>query len=264
VGTGRDVTLTRQLEKEKTNALELLQKSEDNLRRINAEKDKFFSIIAHDLRGPFSGFMGLTNIMSEELPNLTMDEIQDLALTLKDSATTLHRLLENLLQWSHIQRGLMPFNPKAVQLRAIADESIALIVDSVREKEIEIINAISEGFIVFADIDMLQSIMRNVVSNAVKFTPKGGNVSLSAKATEDNSVEISIKDTGIGMSKVMVDNLFKLDAQTNRTGTEGEPSSGLGLLLCKEFIEKHSGKIWVESEEGKGSVFHLTFPDHSK
>jgi signal transduction histidine kinase len=185
-----------------------------------------------------------------------------LALTLKDSATTLHRLLENLLQWSHIQRGLMPFNPKSVQLRIVAEESIALIIDSVREKEIEITNTIPEGFVVFADIDMLQSIMRNVVSNAVKFTPKGGKMSLSAKSTEYKSVEILIKDTGIGMNQVIVNNLFKLDAQTNRIGTEGEPSSGLGLLLCKEFIEKHSGKIWVESEEGKGSVFHLTFPSH--
>ena len=114
---------------------------------------------------------------------------------------------------------------------------------------------------VFADNNMLQTVIRNLVSNAVKFTPKGGKVSLSAKANSDKSVEISIQDTGIGMSQAIVDNIFRPDVATSRKGTDGEPSTGLGLLLCKEFIEKHSGRIWAESEVGKGSTFSFTIPD---
>jgi signal transduction histidine kinase len=113
---------------------------------------------------------------------------------------------------------------------------------------------------VFADENMLGSIVRNLTTNAVKYTEKGGNVSIAAKTVSGNSVEISVRDTGIGMSSTMVEDLFRLDVQTNRKGTDGEPSTGLGLLLCKDFIEKHGGKIWVESEEGKGSTFRFTLP----
>jgi len=117
---------------------------------------------------------------------------------------------------------------------------------------------IPENLKVFADNNMLQTVVRNLVSNAVKYTLRGGRISVTAKTTDDKSVEISVKDTGIGMTNEMVNNLFRIDVKTNRKGTEGEPSSGLGLLLCKEFIEKHGGKIWVESQEGKGTTFHFS------
>ena len=243
----------------KTDSL-LLNQSNEELQKLNAEKDKFFSIIAHDLRSPFNGFLGLSQIMAEELPSLTRDEIRDLAVSMQNSATNLFRLLENLLEWARIQQGLIPFNPKVVELLPIINESIALVLESAKSKGIEIAYDIPDDLAVFADSNILQTVIRNLVSNAVKFTPKGGKISVSAKATSDKGVQISIKDTGIGMSPKMVDNLFRLDVQTNRKGTEGEHSTGLGLLLCKEFVEKHGGKLWVESEEGKGSTFAFSLP----
>ncbi len=264
VVTARDVTHTRKLEEEKSIALELLKKSEENLRNINAEKDKFFSIIAHDLRGPFSGFLGLTQLMAENFPNLKTSDIQEMVLSMRNSSITLFRLLENLLHWARLQQGTFPFNPETHQLQPVIDESISLVLEASKTKGIEIINTIPDDMAVFADINILQATLRNLISNAVKFSLKGGKVTLSAKTSSNNIVEISINDTGIGMSKSMIDNLFRLDVQTNREGTDGELSSGLGLILCKEFIEKHNGRIWVKSEVGKGSEFTFTIPVSSE
>jgi len=245
---------------ERKRAVEELKIKNEEYSRLLAEKDKFFSIIAHDLRSPFSSFLGLTQIMAEKLPNLTMDEIQKFAVTMRNSATNLFRLLENLLQWSKMQQGLIPFKPEVVPLRSNLEESIAMVRESAKIKEIEIAYNIPVNIAIFADRNIFQTVVRNLVSNAVKFTPRGGKISLSAKATGDKTVEITVKDTGIGMSPEMIDGLFQLETQTNRNGTEGELSTGLGLVLCKEFMERHGGKIWVESEEGKGSVFYFTLP----
>lgn len=226
----------------------------------HAEKDKFFSIIAHDLRNPLSSFLGLTQIMDEQLSNLSKDQIQEFIHSMRNSASSLYRLLQNLLQWARMKQGLIPFNPKVIHLRSMIDDSIAIVMEPAKNKGIELTCTIPGGINVFADINMLQTVIRNLVSNAMKFTPKNGKISLSARADGDYSIEISIADTGIGMNQSLVENLFRPDVQTGRPGTEGEPSSGLGLLLCKEFIEKHGGKISVESEVGKGSQFHFTIP----
>ena len=263
VGTGRDVTLTKQLEQEKSNALELLQKSEVNLHKINAEKDKFFSIIAHDLKSPFSAFLGFTEMMVEELPTLTLGQIQELAFSLRQSATNLYQLLENLLEWSMMQRGLTRFDPKPFLLVPKINESLHLVLEAADKKGIEFICAIPDDMKVYADENMLKSTIRNLATNAMKFTAKGGKISLIAQSVNGNGIEISIRDSGIGMEAELLDKLFHLDKHTSRVGTEGESSTGLGLLLCKDFIEKHGGKIWAESEAGKGSVFHFNFPDQS-
>jgi len=253
MSTVRDITDRKRTEDE-------TKLKNEELQKLNSEKDKFFSIIAHDLRGPFNGFLGLTQIMAEELSSLTMTQIQELAIHMKDSAANLYRLLENLLQWAKIQQGLIPFNPEVIQLYSVMDDSLSVMVDFAKSKGIELTADIPDDISVFADTDLLQTIIRNLGSNAVKFTPKGGKISITAKAFDDKSVEIAIKDTGIGMTQERIDNLFRSDVQTGRAGTEGELSTGLGLLLCKEFIEKHGGKIWVESEEGKGSVFSFSMP----
>lgn len=245
---------------ELTVVAENLEKTNMKLTSINATKDKFFSIIAHDLRSPFNNFLGFTQIMAEELPGLTMDKIQMIAVSMRNSAANLFSLLENLLQWARIQQGLFSYKLKRIELLPIVDESIKIMMESAKNKEIEITYDIPNDLVVYADSDVLQMVIRNLLSNAVKFTKKGGKISLSAKTKYNNYVEISIKDTGIGMSNELVDNLFRIDVPTNRAGTEGEPSTGLGLILCKDFIENQGGKFWVESKEGLGSVFYFSLP----
>ncbi|MFZ4592045.1 MAG: PAS domain S-box protein [Ignavibacteria bacterium] len=253
IGISRDIT-----EKKKSEA-EIKLKNEE-LVMLNSEKDKFFSIIAHDLRGPFSGFLGLTNIFASEFSEMKLDEMQKLALLMKDSAVNLFRLLENLLEWSQMKRGLTVVNPEQFSIDKIISGSIILIKEIAAKKEITISSDVQEELQVYADINMFEAAVRNLLSNALKFTSKGGSVTLSANSTTDNKVEVSVKDTGIGMNKERMDGLFRLDVNTNRKGTEGEPSTGLGLHICKEFIEKNGGEITVESEEGKGTTFKFTVP----
>jgi len=214
------------------------------------------------LRGPFSTFLGFTEMMVSDLNEIEPAQILVMAEMMQKSASNLYILLNNLLEWSQIQQGLIPFIPTVIQLRSMANESAAMVLDAANNKGIELTSDIQEQMEVFTDSHILQTVLRNLVSNAIKFTPEGGKVILSAKVDDDKKIEISIRDTGIGMSKAMVDNLFRVDVKTNRLGTNNEPSSGLGLLLCKEFIEKYGGKLWVESEEGKGSTFYFTIPLH--
>ena len=239
-----------------------IQLQNEKLKNLNATKDKFFSIIAHDLRSPFSGFLGLTQVMAEDLPSLTMSEIQEIASSMSKSAANLYRLLENLLQWSQIQQGSIPFNPVVIHLGRIVEESIEMIMESAKVKNIDLTIDITDHLEVFADVNLLQTIIRNLVSNAVKFTPSKGKVNLSAKLNGDEKIEIAIQDTGIGMNQAIVDHVFSLDGRTNRKGTDGEPSTGLGLILSREFVEKHGGKIWLKSAEGSGSTFYFTIPAH--
>ena len=252
-----DITGRKQAEAE-------INSKNQELFKLITEKDKFFSIIAHDLRSPFNALLGFTRMMAEDLPSLSQDEIQKIANTMRASASNLHSLLENLLEWSQLQRGLIPYNPVSFLLMPKIKESIPSVFESANKKGIEVSLDITEDLVVFADGNMLGSTIRNIASNAVKFTSKGGKVIISAKTFAGKSVEISIKDTGIGMSKEILDKLFRLDGNTNRKGTDGEPSTGLGLIICKEFVEKNRGEIWVESEEGKGSMFNFTLPNHNQ
>lgn len=245
--------------KVKEQTLEITQ-TNNELQKTNAEKDKFLSIIAHDLRSPFSGFIGLTEQLADDLSGFTTAEIQKIAESLKVSATNIYGLLENLLDWAKMKQGRLPFNPERIQLSSIVNECITSLRDPARIKKIEISVKINDDIYGVADINMLQVIIRNLVSNSVKFTHENGKISISAIPTPDNYIEISVSDTGIGMSQAFINKIFLIEEKTNRRGTAGEQSTGLGLILCKEFVEKHSGKIRVESEEGKGSVFYFTIP----
>jgi signal transduction histidine kinase len=204
--------------------------------------------------------MGLTQVLVDELHRLSIVEVKEFAVVMSKTASNLYRLLENLLQWSRMQQGTIPFNPELLLLQNAIPECLAMELQQCNLKEIEIVLQIEEGITVHADRNLLQSTLRNLVSNALKFTHKGGKVILSAESAADRKVEISISDTGIGMSPNMIDNLFRIEVQTNRKGTLGEPSTGLGLLLCKEFIERHGGEIRVTSEVGKGRTFYFTMP----
>jgi|GEM_PF-1429807 len=230
------------------------------LQELNAEKDKFFSIIAHDLRNPFNVFLGFTEMMVDELPTMTTDDLKLIALNMRKSAVNIYRLLENLLEWSMLQRGITNFNTEIIRLKPRVMDCTALIIDPAKQKNIELFYDIPEDTEVVADVHMLETVVRNLVSNAVKFTEPGGMVTISVEADPGSHVKLFIRDTGIGMSRQLMDNLFRLDVQTNRRGTGGEPSTGLGLILCKDFIEKHGGELQVESEEGKGTVFSFTIP----
>lgn len=228
------------------------------LQAINAEKDKFFSILAHDLRGPMSSFVAATQILTEEIQLMTLAEIKEITSSMKTSASNIYSLLENLLEWSRLKRGMLEFVPERFNLRKKIMSGIEAVSESARKKVIDIDISAPEEIEVCADNHMFETVIRNLVSNAVKFTPTGGKISLSAYTNQDNLIEIKVSDTGIGMTPELKNKLFHLSEKTSRRGTEGEPSSGLGLLLCKEFIEKHNGEIWVESVVGKGSTFRFT------
>ena len=245
---------------ERKKAQEEIQIKNEALQKINAEKDRFFSILAHDLRSPFNGFLGLTEIMAEKLHSMSIDDIRKTALVMRCSATNLFRLLGNLLEWSRMQGGLTTFIPSSFFLKPKIMESMVFAQEHARKKEISISNDIPETLEVYADLNMFEGITRNLIFNAVKFTPKCGSIAVSAKPVSENLVEISIKDHGIGMNKDMVDNLFRLDVNTCRKGTDGEYSTGLGLVICKDYIEKHGGELFIESEEGSGSTFSFTLP----
>ena len=253
LGIGRDITLRKLAEEE-------IKKKNEELQRLIESKDKFFSIIAHDLRSPFNGFLGLSQIIVEESDTLTPEELQKMAVSMRDSAINLYRLLENLLQWSTMQQDRISFNPQVIHINPIIEESLAMVWQSALNKKIEILCLTSGDLEVYADSNMLQTILRNLFSNSIKFTRKGGQITISAIKSKDNSIEISVKDSGIGMNSAMINGLFTPGINTSRKGTDGEASTGLGLIICKDFVEKHGGKLWVMSREGKGSTFYFTIP----
>ena len=237
-----------------------LQKYAIELSKQIAEKDKFFSIIAHDLRGPFNGFLELTEMMASGSSGLLMEDIQKIAGVMKKSATNLFRLLGNLLEWSRMQRGITTYDPRPVILKSKIHEINSFAEEAAVKKGIAVNYSIPADLVVFADENMLEGILRNLVTNAVKYSNTGGNITVSANYVPGDTVEFSIKDNGIGMSKTIVDNLFNLNVNTSRKGTAGELSTGLGLMICKDFIEKHHGVLRIESEPGKGSTFFFTLP----
>ena len=248
-----DITERKQAETE-------INLKNEELSNLVAEKDRLISIIAHDLRNPFNVLLGLTQLLDEEFQNLSPDDIPKMVSGLRGTTLSVYNLLENLLEWSLINKGNAGFNPKLFILQTKMDEFLHPVLELANQKQIEINYCVPNDLEVYADWNMLGSIIRNLASNAIKFTPKNGNIVLSAYANGDQSIEISIKDTGIGMNKSMLDNLFNIDRKNNRRGTDGESSSGLGLIICKEFVEKHGGKIRVESKVGKGSTFYFTLP----
>ncbi|HSD09271.1 tetratricopeptide repeat-containing sensor histidine kinase [Flavobacterium sp.] len=243
----------------KTSTNKLLLEKNEEIININKQKDKFFSIIAHDLRGPFSGFLGLTELLAEDIDSMDKEEIQFSAVNMKSSANNLNRLLDNLLEWSKMEQGLIPFAPKKYNISKIIAECIETQEDSINKKKIQVETLIDESLKICADKYILQSVIRNILSNAIKFTPREGTIKIKATENHKNTI-ISITDTGIGMSAKILQNIFKIDIKTNRKGTDDEPSSGLGLILCKEFIEKHGGKIWIESVEKEGSTVNFSIP----
>lgn len=247
---------------ERKRSAEAIKKFSEELKELNTTKDKFFSIIAHDLKNPFITIMGFSDILLSDYNELTDEERKYYIEEMKKSADLSHDLLQNLLQWSRSQTGRIDYHPEKLNLLETIEENFVLLKKSAENKMIELNHNISKDVFVNADEAMLNTVFRNLLTNAIKFSNKNGKISVTVSDNE-YSFLINVRDTGIGMNKERVNELFKLDSTNSTAGTSGETGTGLGLILCKEFIEKHGGKIWVESEEGKGSTFSFTLPKFS-
>jgi signal transduction histidine kinase len=224
------------------------------------ERDKFFSIIAHDLRGPIGSFLGLTKMVTEQSSEFTKEELLEISDMLYKSADTLYNLMENLLNWSRLQRDVIIVEPIPIKVESVINLSLSIYNDAINKKNIEVSKHILKDISALSDLNMLQSVIRNLLSNAIKFTPLNGKIIIESKKIDANLVSIAIQDSGIGMSEDLVSKLFKIDEKVSREGTEGEPSTGLGLILCKEFVEKNKGSISVVSQENKGTKFEIILP----
>lgn len=249
-GVARDIT-------ERKIAEIQLQKYSEELQEANATKDKFFSIIAHDLKSPFNSLMGFSEIIKNEARNLDIATIEQYAGLISSTSTNTYRLLENLLDWARMQQSQLVFKPVSFILSNVVNEVLEILIEKANSKMIAIINYIPGNLIVWADKDMLKTILRNLISNALKFTPTNGKVEIKAALMNDE-LEISITDNGIGIKPDEIIKIFKIGSSFSKRGTENEKGTGLGLLLCKEFVEKHNGQIKVESQVGKGSTFSFT------
>jgi signal transduction histidine kinase len=237
----------------------LLEEKNAQLKALNASKDKFFSIIAHDLKSPFAGLVVVANLIKENIGRWNTDEFTRSIDQLQESIDNLYAFIENLLTWSRFQQGMMGYHPQIVNFQYIIARNVALLIYNAHQKQITIRNSIQDQVPVYTDVEMIDIVIRNLLSNAIKFTKAGGTVEISA--TQDGDiVKIAISDTGIGIPEESLPDLFRIDAKTRQVGTAGEQGTGLGLILCKEFVEKHVGKIWVESEVGRGSTFWFTLP----
>jgi len=251
ISTINDITKSKTFEAEVRFQNEQLQQS-------NYEKDKFFTVLAHDLRSPISTFMGLAEVMAEEINTMTISEIEDISKSLFHSASNLYHLLENLLEWSILRRGNIPYQPESTPIERIINRSVEPFREIALRKNIELSFHPASALNVYCDLKMTETIFRNLLSNALKYTQAQGSVVVKTISVASGEVQFSISDTGIGMSSDLLSKLFTPQGNVGRKGTEGEVSSGLGLLISKEFIELQGGRIWVESEENKGSTFYFT------
>lgn len=248
------INITERIEAEKS-----LKENEVRLGDLNATKDKFFSIIAHDLKSPFNATMGYSTLLLEQIKAKDYDGIEEYAESIQKSSQRAIDLLKNLLEWSRSQTGRMSFNPEYLDMAPLINDTAELLKDSAIQKSISIAKKIPASVKVFGDKDMINAILRNLISNAVKFTHPGGMIQISAEQQPDDWM-ISVNDNGVGIRKNDIEKLFKMEETHSTYGTQNEVGTGLGLLLAKEFVTKHGGKIWVESEAGKGSTFFFTIP----
>ena len=247
MGVSRDITDRKRNE-------QLLIEKENQLRELVSTKDKLFSIIAHDLRSPFNAILGFSELLIENINNLELADSKTYLGFINSSAKSTLILLDNLLNWSKSQTGQIIFKPEETNLSAIVREILETSDSIAKLKNISLNYTQAEDIKVYADLDMLKTILRNLISNAVKYTRSNGKINISAVRHQEN-IEIAVSDNGVGMSEEAQNKLFKIETNITTRGTQNEKGSGLGLILCKEFVEKHGGEIWVESELGKGSAF---------
>jgi len=236
-----------------------LKESESLLRELNTQKDKFFSIIAHDLKSPFNSILGFSEILVEQIRKKDYDSIEKYAGIINQSSNKAVELLMNLMEWARSQTGRMEFNPEYLEITDLISEVSQLFHEVAGQKSISIFKDLPRAATVYADKAMISTVLRNLISNAIKFTFPGGKITIRTIEKPDG-LTVCVQDNGVGMSKSVIEKIFRLDENYTTTGTNNEKGTGLGLVLCKEFIEKHGGKIWLESELGGGSTFYFTIP----
>tara|TARA_R110000868_G_scaffold4211_13_gene26642 strand:+ start:44590 stop:45783 length:1194 start_codon:yes stop_codon:yes gene_type:complete len=252
IGVIRDITESKKAEED-------LKKSEAQFRQLNAMKDKLFSIIGHDLRSPFSNIIGLSEILSESINESDVSTSEVYLEMINSTAKNTLVLLENLLKWAKSQTGQINYKPEKISLPTLIQEVIEQSNSIAKAKNILLKQITSEEIQFLSDEKMIKTVLRNLVSNAIKFTKPGGEISIFT-LLQQHLVEVTISDNGIGINNAMCEKLFSNSTNTSSLGTANEKGSGLGLILCKEFVEKLGGTIWVESKEGKGSDFKFTLP----
>ena len=236
-----------------------LQDSEKKLVELNANKDKFLSIISHDLKSPFGGLLGITDLLDNDFDELTQSEQKEMVKLIKHSANNIYDLLDDLLAWVQTQIGRMEYNFETLNLKKKSDVVLNLLNVNSSKKGIAIRNNIADNSLVFADSISVETVIRNLLSNAIKFTPENGEIIIDSYK-EDDKIVVTVSDNGIGLSQEDKNKLFKIEVHHTTVGTNKEKGTGVGLILCKELVEKNGGEIWVESELNKGSKFSFTLP----
>ncbi|HEU5290122.1 MAG TPA: tetratricopeptide repeat protein [Cyclobacteriaceae bacterium] len=229
------------------------------LQSLNATKDKFFSILGHDLKSPLNSLSSFSNLLINYFDSLSKEEIQALAKDLDKSLKNLYSLLDNLLEWARSQTGNISFSPESFDLTTVLNENKDLLNTQAGNKQISIVLERTAPLTVLVHKHSITTVVRNLVSNAIKFTPAGGQIKINVLENKKDIV-VSVADTGVGMSEAVIKNLFRIDSKHSTLGTANEKGTGLGLVLCKDFVEKNGGRLWVESKEGAGSVFYFTIP----
>lgn len=258
----RAITIAMARHREMAASQKLIKQLEENERQLselNATKDRFFSIIAHDLRNPVSALSAFADQLHTNLSDLSFEELSYYISLITQTSRGLYDLLEELLLWAGLQTGRYDFSPRVINLAEVFDSVKDLMETSAAQKSIVLKIELNKNISVLADRNMLQTILRNLLSNAIKFTPNEGLVTLAGDESNGHA-QISVADTGVGISESVLTDLFNLNSQLTTRGTGGEAGSGLGLVLCREMVERNNGKIWVESTAGKGSKFTISLP----
>lgn len=247
--------LLRKLVAERTQEI---NKQNIELVNLNATKDKFFSIIAHDLKNPFQGILALTTLLIDKYKDYTEEQKQQFISQIKGTSEKAYNLLQNLLHWAQTQTNSIIYTPKDIELVNLVEQCISVYQVNANKKQVRILTELPESILVYADENMLNTVIRNLISNAIKFTPESGKILIKSKL-EDDKVRLNIIDFGIGISEEIIGKLFKIDQHISTKGTSGETGTGLGLIICKEFIEKNKGTLYITKNE-QGSTFAFTVP----